>query len=142
MESSPCGTLKTLSVSFSPPAIPPANGYKVRWRIAGDVWINVPNQYNNPITIAGVPACFNLEVGIQADCGNGNTGPEIIAGVTGSVTTCYQFILLDTANYTYVPCGSTTPVTVTSNSATPVEVCAVDGTVTGGSFTRTVACIV
>lgn len=138
-----CSTYKTLQVSFLPPAIPPANGYIVKWRVAGDdEWIAVPPQYNNPITIAGVPACFNLEVSIQANCGEGNLGPANIVSVAGGVSTCYTFQFLDTANYQYVPCGSTTPVTVSNVSGSPTSVCAVDGTVSGGAFSRTTMCTV
>lgn len=140
MAAIPCSTTKTLSVSFTPPPFTPANGYKIRWRIAGGSWVDVPNQYNNPVTIANVPACYNLEVSIQADCGGGNLGTAIIAAVTGGVSTCYYFELLNSANYTYVPCGSSTPVTVTNNASSPLSVCAVDGSVEGGSFTRTVQC--
>lgn len=135
-----CSTFKTLSVSFSAPVIAPSNGYKLRWRVVGGSWTDVPNQYNNPVTIASVPACFNLEVGIKADCGSGNFGQEIIVAVAGGTQTCYQFELLNSANYTYVPCSQTAEVTVTNNTTQPLTICAVDGTVTGGSFTRTIQC--
>ena len=137
-----CSTFKTLSVSFTAPVIAPANGYKIRWRIAGGTWTDVPNQYNNPVTIANVPACFNLEVAIKADCGGGNFGQEIIAAVTGGTTNCAEFELMATATYTYVPCGQTTPVTVNNNAGSTQSVCAVDGTVSGGPYTYLNSCFV
>ena len=140
--SNPCATYKTLQVAYIPPAITPANGYLVKWRVVGDPVWNVVTQYGNPIQITGVPACYNIEGTIQANCGNENFGQLINFAVTGSATTCYNFELLDSANYSYVPCGSTTPVTVTNNSSSPTTVCAVDGTVTGGAFTRTTQCAV
>ena len=138
----PCATYKTLQVAFVPPAIAPANGYLVKWRVVGDTTWNTSTQYGNPVQIAGVPACYNIEGTIQADCGNDNYGNPVNFAVSGTVTTCYNFELLDSANYTYVPCGSSIPATYTNNSATPTTVCAVDGTVSGGAYTRTTQCSV
>lgn len=136
-----CNTYKTLQVSFLPPSIPPANGYRVKYRVVGEEeWIATPNQFNNPVTLAGIPACFNLEVSIQADCGGGNLGPANVVGVTGTVTACYEFELINSALYTYVPCGQTEPVNLTVLAESPVVVCAVDGTVSGGFFVRQSIC--
>lgn len=138
-----CSTFKTLQVSFLPPDIPPANGYLVKWRVVGDTTWNEVTQYGNPVTIAGVPACFNIEGTIQANCGNGNLGFPINFAATGGTTICYQFTLLNSGNYTYVPCGQVDQtVTVSNNANSPTQVCAKDGTVFGGAYTRTVQCSV
>jgi hypothetical protein len=136
----PCSTFKTLEVSFTEPSIPPANGYVVKWRVVGQTNWNTVTQNQNPITIAGVPACFNIEGTIQADCGGGNLGNAIIFSVTGSTEVCYTFQLLNTGIYTYVPCGQSSPVNVNNLSSAPQTVCAIDGSVTGGSFTRSTQC--
>ena len=136
-----CATFKTLNVVYTPPTIAPANGYVVKWRVVGSTtWNTVSGQYGNPIQIAGVPTCFAIEGTIQADCGDGNLGTPISFAISAESGACYYFTLLQSANYTYVPCGSTTPVTVTNLESSPLSVCAVDGTVSGGSFTRTNQC--
>lgn len=138
-----CNTYKTLNIAFTAPTIPPSNGYKVKWRVVGDVnWTTPPNQYSTPIQIASVPNCFNIEGTIQADCGGGNLGNPVNFAITGTPTTCYTYQLLDTANYTYVPCGSTNSVMVSNISSAPTTICALDGSVSGGSFTNfNTACI-
>lgn len=142
MPTYPCSTSRTLQISFTNPTIAPANGYIVNWRPVGtSVW-NTVNQNQNPVTIAGVPACFNIEGTIQANCGNGNVGSIVNFSVTSSSSECRSIQLLQTATYTYVPCSGTTAVTVNNNSSSPTTVCAKDGTVTGGTFTDlNLACI-
>jgi len=140
MPALPCSTYKTLEISFNSPSIPPANGYIVKWRVVGQTNWNTVYQNQNPITIANVPACFNIEGTIQANCGNGNLGAEIIFAVSGATTVCYNFQLLDTGLYVYVPCGGAGSVNVNNVSSSPQTVCAIDGSVTGGSYTRTSEC--
>lgn len=138
-----CSTFKTLQVSFVAPQIAPANGYLVKWRVVGETAWNEVTQYGNPVTIAGVPACFNIEGTIQANCGNGNFGQPINFAATGGTTVCYLFTLNNTGNYTYIPCGEVDQtVTVSNDANSPTQICAKDGTVTGGSFTRTFQCTV
>lgn len=132
-----CNTYKTLNIAFVPSIIPPSNGYKVKWRIVGDTnWTTPPNQYSTPIQIASVPNCFNIEGTIQADCGGGNLGNPVSFAITGVPTSCHQYELLDSANYTYTPCGSSESVTITNNFSEPTTVCALDGSVLGGSYTN------
>jgi len=136
-----CSTFKTLNISFVAPSIAPANGYIIRWRIVGDTTWNAPaNQYGNPIQVANIPSCYNIEGFIQADCGNGNTGNPVNFAITSSSSACWQFTLQSTANYTYTPCGSNIPQTITNTSGSPQTICAIDGTVSGGSYSRTVSC--
>lgn len=138
----PCVTYKTVYVAYTAPDIAPLYGYKVKWRLAGETtWNAVANQYNNPISIANIPACNNLEVSVQADCGNGSVGQEIIVAIPGNSTTCYTFILTDVATYSYTPCGGTSVSTVNNTSAeSPLSICAKDGSVSGGAFTRSGTC--
>lgn len=130
-----CTTYRTLQISFTEPTIPPANGYIVNWRPVGTSTWNTITQNQNPITIAGVPICFNIEGTIQANCGGGNLGSIVNFSVSSSSTTCRSIQLLQTATYSYVPCSGTIAVTVNNTSGSPTTVCAKDGTVTGGTFT-------
>lgn len=137
-----CTSYKTLNIVFAPPAIPPANGYKVKWRIVGDTnWTTPPNQYSTPIQIASVPNCFNIEGTIQADCGGGNLGNPVSFAISANVTSCHQYTLTNTATYYYTPCGTTSTVSVSNNSESPTNVCALDGSITGGAYINTnIAC--
>lgn len=134
----PCATTKTLFLSFLPPTIPPANGYTVKWRVVGDIaWNTVSGFYSSPISISGVPDCFNLEGTIEANCAGGGTSPIVTFSVVGNSASCYNFILLDTAVYTYTPCGSSLPNVVENLSSDPTTICALQGSISGGSFTFT-----
>jgi hypothetical protein len=118
-----CSSLKTLTIQYTTSSIMPDGGYTVQWRVVGDeVWYTEPNKKANPIVIEVVETF----------------------GVAGSgLSTCYTYELLDTAQYTYTPCGSTNSVSIynSSGSQTQQSVCAIDGTVSGGSFTRMGQCL-
>lgn len=136
-----CSTFKTLQVSFVAPDIPPANGYLVKWRAVGETAWNEVTQYGNPVVISGVPACFNIEGTIQANCGNGSFGLPINFSAIGGTTVCYSFTFNNTGNYTYIPCGEVDEtITVSNNANSPTTVCAKDGTVFGGPYTKTFQC--
>lgn len=137
-----CSTFRSLQVAFTAPTIAPANGYVVKWRPVGTPTWNTVSQNQNPVVIAGVPTCFNIEGTIQADCGGGNLGNPVVFSVTSSSAECRSLRLLDTAAYTYIPCGSNVPVTVNNFANSPTVVCSKDGTVSGGQFTDlNTACI-
>ncbi len=135
MPTYPCSTYRTLQVSFTNPTLAPANGYVVKWRPVGTTEWNTVNQNQNPVTIAGVPGCFNIEGTIQANCGGGNLGSPVSFAVSSSSAECKSIRLLDTASYSYVPCNSSIAVSVNNQSGSPTVVCAKDGTVSGGTFT-------
>jgi hypothetical protein len=138
----PCISYQVLNVAFTAPTIPPVNGYVVKWRVVGETeWNVVSNQYNNPVQIAGVPTCYAIEGTIQADCGGGNLGNPINFALSAQASSCYTFTLLQSANYTYVSCGGTQVSTVTNSASQPTSICAIDGSVSGGSFTRSSSCI-
>lgn len=130
-----CSTFRTLQVSFTDPLIAPASGYIVKWRPVGTTEWNTVNQSQNPISIAGVPACFNIEGTIQANCGGGNLGNTVSFAVSSSSSACRNIRLLDTGAYTYIPCSGMQVITVNNLANSPTTVCAKDGTVTGGTFT-------
>jgi hypothetical protein len=130
-----CNTYKTLQVAFTAPAVSPANGYLVKWRIVGDTNWNTVTQNQNPITIAGVPSCYNIEGSIQADCGGGNFGSPIVFAISSSSNICRQVTLLQTGVYYYVGCNSFEQVQIINNAATPQTICIKDGTLSGGTFT-------
>lgn len=139
-----CNSYRTLTLTYTSPAIEPQNGYVVKWRIVGAASYNVePNKYGNPIYIPNIPSCYNIEGTIQADCGGSLSNPVTFA-ITSSASACYSFELLDTATYTYTVCGASQSSTVYNNSTSSKvirTVCAQDGTVSGGRFVREVACI-
>jgi hypothetical protein len=147
MASAPCNSLKTLTIEYSTTSIMPAMGYTIKWRAVGDdVYFTEPNKRANPIVISGVPSCYPLEVLLMVDCGSGLELIETF-GVSGSGTSsCYTFTLLDNAQYTYTPCGSTTSVTVYNSSNIGAQevsqtICAVDGSVSGGGYSRMDQCL-
>jgi hypothetical protein len=139
----PCSEYKSVQIVLAAPTIAPANGYKVRWRVQGSTtWYDYPDQTGTNITIIGVPACYNIEVGISAKC-DGAVGTEVIASVQGSSTTCYSYTLNDDAVYYYTPCNSNQPSSITIVASAPQPqriVCAKQNTITGGSFTQGSSC--
>jgi hypothetical protein len=147
MISSSCNTLKTLTIEYATSSIMPSSGYTVQWRVVGDeVWNTEPNKRANPIVISGIPSCFPLEVKLLVDCGNGLEVVETF-GVQGSGSNlCYDFELLDVGQYTYTPCGASSSITVYNSPGLGTEslqqtVCAIDGSVIGGRFTRIGQCL-
>jgi hypothetical protein len=83
-----CTTYKSVQIDFTPPAIAPAEGYRVKWRVAGYTAYTTisPNPTTSPIVIPQVPVCTNLEGTIEASCGNGNYGSPV-AFVVGADST-------------------------------------------------------
>jgi hypothetical protein len=147
MAVAPCNSLKTLTIEYSTSSIMPSGGYTIQWKAVGDdEWYTEPNKKANPIVISGVPSCYPLEVRLMVDCGS---GLEIIEtfGVAGSgSSSCYEFGLLDTAQYTYTPCGTSSSVTIYNTSTIGVQevnptICAVDGSVSGGGYSRMDQCL-
>ena len=145
LSSLPCTTLKTLTITYSSGSVMPSAGYTIQWRVVGSSdWFTEPNKRANPITIPGVPSCYPLEIKLLADCGTGLQVVETF-GVQGTASTlCYTYQLLDSAQYTYTPCGSTNPVSIynsTSSISTQQLVCAVNGSLGGGRYTRMDQCL-
>jgi hypothetical protein len=117
------------------PAIAPANGYIVKWRPVGTTTWNTVTQNQNPVVIAGVPTCFNIEGTIQASCAGGSLGSTVVFSVSSSSAECRSIRLLDTGLYSYTSCSSAVERTVNNLASSPTVICARDGTVSGGQFT-------
>jgi hypothetical protein len=83
-----CTTYKSIQIDFTAPDISPAEGYRVKWRVAGtSAYTTVsPNPTTSPIVIAQVPVCTNLEGTIEASCGNGNYGAPVAFVVAADAT--------------------------------------------------------
>lgn len=127
-DSLPCSTYRTLSVALqNPPLIPPVNGYTIKWRVVGTTtWNVVSNLYGTVLQISNVPSCYSIEGTIQADCAGGSSNATTFA-ITGNVSTCQTYTLLQNAIYTYTPCGATQGADDTVITA-PKTICAVAGT--------------
>lgn len=139
----PCSTTKTLVINYaSASGILPAGGYTIQWRAVGNTtWNTVSNKTANPITIPNVPTCYSIEGKILADCGDGVLNELETFAVTGISTTCSSYQLIDTGDYTYTPCNEGEARVIYNNETLPQTVCAVEGSVTGGQFTRIGACV-
>jgi len=138
----PCNSLKTLTINYTSGSIMPSDGYTIQWRVVGtDTWYTESNKKANPIQIAGVPSCYPLEVRIMADCGTGLQTIETFGVSSGLTVSCTMYELLDDALYTYTPCGTSTATTVSNTSIDRPRVCAVTGSITGGTFTTIGACL-
>lgn len=83
-----CTTYKSIQIDFTAPSIAPAEGYRVKWRVAGtSAYTTVsPNPTTSPVVIAQVPVCTNLEGTIEASCGNGNYGSPVAFVVAADAT--------------------------------------------------------
>jgi len=140
----PCSSLKTLTIQYSTESILPNSGYTVQWRIVGtETWYTEANKRANPIVISGVPSCYPLEVKLLVDCGTGLQVVETF-GVQGSGTSsCYSYEFLDPGEYSYTPCGSTNRASVYNSVGleTAQNICAVDGSVSGGRYIRKDQCL-
>ena len=125
-----CDKYRVLSLSFAPPEIEPANGYNVQWRPVGTTeWNTVVGILNNPILIPNVPACYNIEGTIQANCGDGNYGKTSYFAVSGSVKTCFLYALAGAGTtYTYTSCSNNQSTSVTV-STTSITISAYEGSI-------------
>ena len=125
-----CDKYRVLSLSFAPPEIEPSNGYNVQWRPVGTTeWNTVVGILNNPILIPNVPACYNIEGTIQANCGDGNYGKTSYFAVSGSVKTCFLYALASPGTtYTYTSCSNNQSTSVTV-STTSITISAYEGSI-------------
>lgn len=126
-----CDKYRVLSLSFAPPEVEPSNGYNVQWRAVGNTeWNTVVGIINNPILIPNVPACYNIEGTIQANCGDGNYGKTSYFAVSGSVKTCFLYSLATNGTtYTYTSCSTNQPTSVTVGSSGAVTISAYEGSI-------------
>jgi hypothetical protein len=125
-----CDKYRVLTLNYAPPTIEPTNGYVVQWRAVGEnIWNTIEGVFNNPILIPNVPACYNIEGTIQADCGDGNLGKASYFAVSGAVKTCFLYSLgTNGTTYTYTSCSTNQATTVTVGT-TAVTVSAYEGSI-------------
>lgn len=138
-----CSSTKTLVINYTSESnILPAGGYTIQWRIVGSpTWYTVANKTTNPISIPNVPTCFSIEGKILADCGTGELRQLETFGVTGVSPSCVSYSLLDTATYSYTPCGGFQQLSLFNNESAPQSVCATEGSISGGRFTYLSVCL-
>lgn len=82
--------MATLTLDFTPPSTPPANGYVVKYRVKGTTgpYTTVtPNRTTVPIVITGLVAHTNYEGVIQSDCGGGLTSTVVAWSSNNSYVT-------------------------------------------------------
>lgn len=62
--------MATLTLNFTPPSVPPANGYKVQYRKVGAAEYSTvsPNPTSSPIVIPGIEPASNYEGNLQSLC--------------------------------------------------------------------------
>jgi hypothetical protein len=73
-----CTTYRSVQIDFTEPAIRPANGYTVKWRVIGTTeWTTLsPNPTASPAIIPYVPDCVNIEGTVATLC-DGITGSTV-----------------------------------------------------------------
>ena len=74
----PCTTFKSVIIDFTEPAIKPANGYIVKYRIAGasSYTTLTPNPMASPAIIPNIESCANVEGTISTSC-DGAVGSSV-----------------------------------------------------------------
>lgn len=67
-----CPILKTLQISFTPPATLPTNGYRIKWRVVGtSTYTTAVGPFiGSPAVLSNIPACENVEGTVEAICGS------------------------------------------------------------------------
>ena len=80
--------MSTLTITFTPPATAPADGYIVQYRAVGtSTYTTVsPNPTSSPVVITGVDGSLSYEGLIQASCGSGFSSDAI--PFTASAVVC------------------------------------------------------
>jgi hypothetical protein len=126
----PCDRYRVLTLNYTNPEITPEKGYIVKWRVVGELeWNTLEGLLNNPILIPNVPACYNIEGTIQADCGSENLGKEVYFAATSAFKTCFIYSLETVGTtYTYTSCSTNKSQSVTVSS-TPITVSAYEGSI-------------
>lgn len=143
-----CLNIGALQITLSLPlgTVLPANGYKIKYRPVGTLdWTYAPNQNQNNISITNVPLCTGIEGTIQSDCGDGNYGIEYAFYAPAPPLPCKTYRLTGAnLSYTFYMCGQSVPTTITNSgplASNGMVICAVEGTITGGTFEDTgIAC--
>jgi hypothetical protein len=80
-----CSTTRDVVVTFNAANPAPASGYVVKWKRASDTSYTTvsPNAATSPVTIFNVPACENINVSVESQCGPGFQSQPVTTTVTG-----------------------------------------------------------
>jgi hypothetical protein len=120
-----CTTLKILNIQWTVPTIPPSEGYIIRYRPVGaSTWTTrtVLDPNASSLAIPNVPACDDVEVTIQANCGDGRTGFESTTVIPSSLRGCREYSLQNTTggtiSYSYFSCEGIEMTTTLAAGAT------------------------
>ncbi len=144
---SPCSRLGTMTLNVTLPvgAVAPANGYRVLYRPLGSTEpYVVANSNQNPIVVWSVPLCYDLEVKVQANCGDGVYGDEVSTTAFKVDEQCFSYRLTTfDVQYTYRPCGASQNTTIYNSGnfdSQGLIICAAKDSVSGGVFSSEGAC--
>lgn len=136
--------MSTLYVKFTPPSPAPSN-YKIRYKKTTDpsytevlFTATTPTPATEDFSITGATSGVNYNVEVQSYCGDGlyAAGFAIISNPQTCVNWQANNPSGPTKTLSYIPCGSTTPITQSVLSGATVTVCAT-GTPTGAGLVLT-----
>jgi hypothetical protein len=106
-----CTTLKILNIQWNAPTIPPSEGYTIRYRPVGaSNWTThvLANPVATSVAIPNVQACTDVEVSIQANCGDGRFGFETTTIIPAGSRQCRDYQLVNSSGqsitYSYFTC--------------------------------------
>lgn len=88
-----CTTYRNVTLTFTPPAVVPSQGYRVKWRVVGNPTYEVyPTLFpSSPILIEGVQLCNSIEFCIEVSCAPNVYGPLICIVVPPQNEYCVSF---------------------------------------------------
>lgn len=90
--SNPCNVLRNITLTFTPPAVAPASGYRVRWRVVGNPTFEIyPTiYYSSPIVLEGFALCNSLEVCVELACAADTYGPLVCVVIPPPLNYCIE----------------------------------------------------
>jgi hypothetical protein len=85
-----CPILKTVTVTFIPPAPAPSGGYRVKWRVKGtSSYTTATGPFtSSPIVLTNIPACEDIEGTIENDCGGSYSNPVAFSASKVATMVC------------------------------------------------------
>lgn len=88
-----CNVYRNVTLTFTPPAVTPANGYRVKWRVVGNTTYEIyPTTFtSSPILIEGVQLCNAIEFCIEVSCAPNTYGPLICIVVPPQNQYCVSY---------------------------------------------------
>jgi hypothetical protein len=119
-----CPILKTVTVTFVPPAPAPSGGYRVKWRVKGAAsYTTATGPFtSSPIVLTNIPACEDIEGTIENDCGGSYSNPVSFTASKVATMVCGTTVSrsnTSTQSYVYpkelIDLGATTSSTIYLN---------------------------